>query len=117
MGGTFLSYLTLMCWSWAGGFAIGSLSRRTNWVNGALFCFVLFGELLAVPQQHNPFNPLVFSLTFYRVLFPLLLRIVLVLLPLFWGVRKGLRLAILPPIQATLAATAIAIMTGLAAGT
>src|SRR5438067_11520663 len=36
--GIFEQYLILFCWSWASGFALGSLSRRTIPINGTLFC-------------------------------------------------------------------------------
>jgi hypothetical protein len=112
--GTLLSGLTLICWSWTSGFVIGSLSRRAVWVIGVLFCLVLFGELLAVRQHHNPYNPEVWSLTFYSVMLPPIARTVLVLLPSLWGMHKALRLTTLPPLQTTLWAVAIATMTGLA---
>lgn len=32
--------LALASWSWTSGFALGSLSPRTVWINGALFCLV-----------------------------------------------------------------------------
>jgi hypothetical protein len=108
--GFFVDYLTLCCWSWTSGFVLGSLSRRTLWVNGSVFCLVLFGELVAVRPHHNPFNP-VFSLTFYSVVFPLILRIVLVLLPALWGMRKGFRLATLPLRQAVFWAVAVTTLT------
>jgi hypothetical protein len=114
--GFFLDYLTLMCWSWTCGFVLGSLSRRTVGVNGALFCLVVFGELLAVPQQHNPFTAAVFSLTFYSVVLPLILRAVLLLLPALWGMHKGLRRARLPLLQTSVWSVAIAVLTARATG-
>ena len=110
----FRSFSTLVCWSWTTGFVIGSLARRTIWVNGTLFTIVLFGELLAGPHHHNPFNPLVFSLTFYRAVLPPLLCTVLIFLPALWGMHKAFRLANLPPLRTILWAAAIATMTGLA---
>jgi hypothetical protein len=113
--GILFAYLALVCWSWTSGFVIGSLSRRTVGVNGALFAFLLFGEALLIPQHHNPYDPLVWSLTFYSVVYPLLLRAVLILVPVLWGMRKALRLATVPPLQTILAGVAIAFITGLAA--
>src|SRR5262249_23944492 len=51
---TFMGSLTLACWSWTSGFVLGSLTRRTVRVNGALFCLVsLSGELLGVVPYPN----------------------------------------------------------------
>ncbi len=106
--------LALICLSWSLGSLLGILSRRTIPVIGALFCLVLlFGELVAVPQYtqlqllflqhmlgqgmlHRNDNYAVFSLMFYKVVFPALVQIVLVLLPSFWGMSKGLGMATLP---------------------
>jgi hypothetical protein len=113
--GVILDCLALICWSWTSGFVLGSLSRRTLWVNRALFCLLLFGELLAVRHQHNPYNPLVWSLTFYSLMLPVLAPAVLVFLPSLSGMRNALRLTTLPPLQTMLWAVAIATLTGLAA--
>jgi hypothetical protein len=106
-----LKYLALLCWSWTGGFLLGSLSRRTISVNVSLFCLaLLLGELLEPPrnlghwllcprplgQGANGVHGGVYSLAFYSVMFPLILQMLLVVLPSFWGVRQGLRLATLP---------------------
>lgn len=105
---------------------LGSLSRRTIRINGALFCLLLLlGELLGAPKQLGPLlllsrgrdydaNAAVFSLTFYGVIFPLIVQTVLVLLPSLWGMRQGLRLVALPlPLQTILWASAIASVTAL----
>jgi hypothetical protein len=106
-----LDYFTLFCWSWTSGYVLGSLSRRTIAVNGALFCVVLFGELLAVPQRHNPANAAVFSLTFYSMVFPLMLRTMLVLVPVLWGMQRGARRSPLPLLPTLLWAVTIATLT------
>ena len=52
-----------------------------------LFAVVLLGgpfDVAALALRH-PANAAVFSVTFYRVWFPILLRIVFVLLPALWG--------------------------------
>ena len=81
-------------------------------VNSFLFCLMLaFGVLLGAPlyvcllrtlpasltigfpilahqpHQRDPVN----ALTFYRVMFPLIVQAVLVLLPALWGMREGAR--------------------------
>jgi hypothetical protein len=114
--GFFLDYVTLMCWSWTCGFVVGSLSRRAVGVNGAVFSLVVFGELLAVPQHHNGANDVVFSLTFYSVVFPVILRSVLVLFPALWGMHQGLRRVTLPLLQTIAGSVAVATLTARATG-
>lgn len=100
----FKTYLLLICWSWASGFMLGSQSRRTIPVNGTLFCLViLFARLLEAPpnppawtERHGDPNAAVFSLTFYRLVFPLILQAVLVLIPAVCGMRQSLRLPSCP---------------------
>jgi hypothetical protein len=99
--------LALISYSWTGGFVLGSLSRRTILVNGALFYMVaLFsgGPLRAV-----------YLLTFHGL--PLLLQTVLFLLPSTWGVYVGFRQRTLGARPAIILASAIATMTLLAAWT
>jgi hypothetical protein len=103
-----LECLTLACWSWTAGFALGFLSSGAIPVNGILFSLVAaLVEVLGAPKylaivplfsRGRDFGPnaAVFSLTFYRVLFPLLIQAALVLLPSVSGMRHGVRLAALP---------------------
>jgi hypothetical protein len=107
--------LALVCLSWTIGSVLGGLSRRTILVSGALFCLVLlFGEFVVVPPytrlqlrslqgtigqgpwRHLHDNDAVSSLRFYKVTFPLLVQIILVLLPSFLGMYKGVGRATLP---------------------
>src|SRR5260221_1750096 len=87
----FAAYMTLFFWSWPSGFMLASLSRRTIQVNGALFCLVvLLAKLLEAPPPGRndgnvDSNDPVLSLTFYSVMFPLILQAVLILLPAIWG--------------------------------
>jgi hypothetical protein len=129
VAGISLKYLALYCWSWTGGFLLGSLSRRTIPVNVSLFCLaLLLGELLEPPrnlghwllrprplgQGANGVHGGVYSLAFYSVMFPLIIQIFLVVLPSLWGVRRGLRLATLPiPRRTMLWACVIATVTAL----
>ena len=97
----FNEYVTVICWSWASGFALGSLSRRAIPISGALFCLVvLLAETVQEParlyNEHGDPNSAVFSLTFYRLIFPLILLAFLVLLPAVWGMRQGLQLTPFP---------------------
>lgn len=82
--------------SWISGFVLGSLSRRTVWVNGALF----YLAWLCFPVAPRGVLPL----TTYAVLF---------LLPSMWGVHQGLRLGTLRLRQTILLAAAMAFMTAL----
>jgi hypothetical protein len=88
------SWLTLICCSWTSGLLLASLSRRAIPVNGALFCLVLLSAnfLGARPMRYFDNNAAVFALTFYRLMFPPLVQLVLVLLPSLWGMRQGFRL-------------------------
>jgi hypothetical protein len=132
--GTILTaYFTLFCWSWSSGFLLGSVSRRRLPFQSILFgLFVIFGALLGAPPRHFghglsyrardfPNNAVVFDQTFYRVAFPLLLQIALVLGPAVWGMYQAERVASgRPPFRmllwtaAILALPAIAIQSGLA---
>jgi hypothetical protein len=66
-------------------------------VNGVLFLLmVTLTEILGSPpfQRGRDFgaNAAVFAATFYRVIFPLAVQLVLILLPALWGMRQGIRL-------------------------
>jgi len=108
-----LNSLTLIGWSWTSGFVLGSLSRRTTWANGSLFCLAAFGGTLAIATvgSQNPFNAAVFSLTFYSTVWPIILLTVLVALPALAGMRQTFRLPTLPLLQTFLWAVLIAILT------
>jgi hypothetical protein len=112
-----LRYLALFCWSWTAGFLLGTFSRRTIPVNGSLFCCALvLGELFEAPQYLGHWlilpRPLgqgagsnqsgIYALTFYSVMFPLIIQMLLVVLPSLWGVRQGLRLGVLTTPRRTL---------------
>jgi hypothetical protein len=114
-GMTFMAYLALVFWSWSGGFVLGILARRTIAVHGALFCLVLlFAEVLGAAQYHAPWHAAVFSLTFYDVIFPLIVQTVLVLLPSIWGMDRGRWPARLPwPHQAAVLAVTLAVFAAL----
>lgn len=103
-GSVFISYLTLACWSWTGGFVLGSLSRGMIALNSVLLCAVLFfGEIIGAPRYsafldgklfgglHLPdVNAPVFEVSFYRVVLPVIVQIVLVAIPAIWGFRVGI---------------------------
>jgi hypothetical protein len=95
----FISYLTLACWSWTGGFVLGSLSRAMSALNSILLCLILFfGEIIGAPSysaffHHRLFadlhfpdsNAAVFAVNFYRVVLPVIVQILLVAIPALWG--------------------------------
>lgn len=98
-----LQYLTLACWSWMGGLALGWASRdslpATALVFGALaFC----GSLAGPPPRHLGMalfhtarvfrgNAAVFAGLFFRDIFPHLVQAVLVVAPAIWGIRQAHR--------------------------
>jgi hypothetical protein len=91
------SLLLLLSWSWTGGFVLGSLSRRTIWAHGVVFCLVWWH----------------FSGALRGALAPKL-STALFLPPLIWGVRQGLRLDTLRLRPAIFLAVGTAIVTVLA---
>lgn len=104
MASVFISYLTLACWSWTGGFVLGSLSRAMSALNSFLLCGILFcGEIIGAPSysaffHHKLFrdlhlpdpNAAIFDVSFYRVVLPVVMQIVLVAIPALWGFRLAI---------------------------
>ena len=100
-----LSYLTLACWSWTGGFVLASLSRAMSALSALLFCVILFfGQIIGAPiysalVDHRVFadlqlpdpNAAVFAVSFYRVVLPVIVQIVLVAVPALWGYQTAMR--------------------------
>jgi hypothetical protein len=103
-------YLTLACCSWTSGLLLGSVSRGMFQTSGMLLCLMLlFGELVGAPRYFAfcqdylqrtfrlpplpDYNAAVFDLTFYRVMFPLVVQAFLVALPALWGLAQGLGVA------------------------
>ena len=92
-----LSSLLLFCWSWAAGFVLGAMSRRTIWFNGILFCLALLflGSQLNRPYQDGAYQYSVdgwpLPLVFYTAILPLILQTTLILLPSLWGMHQGLQ--------------------------
>lgn len=95
-----LSFL-MFVWSWTAGFVLGTLSRRAILVNGILFCAA--GALLSVIALGTvpPPKPLLFFSLFT----------VLIVFPVVWGVREGLRRGILNSTPAILVAIAVGLAT------
>jgi hypothetical protein len=99
-----ISYLTLACWSWTGGFVLGSFSRAMSALNSVLLCLILFfGEIIGAPRYSEFFhgnlfrelhlpdpNAAIFAVNFYRVVLPVMVQIVLVAIPALWGFRMAM---------------------------
>jgi hypothetical protein len=113
-----LSYLTLSAWSWTTGFVLGSLSRRAVWINAALFTLVLFagtvGTVTAAAAHGN--NAAVFSDALYRVAYPILMRVVLIVCPAFLGIRESRRRQGFGLFGGVACAMVVAVLTTLTAG-
>ena len=86
-----LSYLTPAGWSWTVGFVLGSLSRSAAWLNATLFAVILFvgtaGNATMAAENGN--NAAAFSDAFYRLVYPILVRGVLLVWPALRGVRAS----------------------------
>jgi len=117
-------YATLACGAWTSGFVLGWISGRTIRLNWTLFCLILcFGALLGAPlclelysqYLHRAFslpslpdlNAPVFAVTFYRVTFPLIVQIVLVVGPSLSGMNQGAEVATFRPWLRTILWTAV----------
>jgi hypothetical protein len=92
-----LPCLSLGCVAWMAGVLLSDISRRSLWINGALFCIVvLYANTSASASQAYPFtfdcNAAVHANTFYRSVFPVLFLSICILLPAILGMRQGLRL-------------------------
>lgn len=100
--------LAIICWSWVGGFVLGTLSGDTLYVNGTLFCLVwfclcgplrtlLYLLLLLLNALHLVTlrvlvlrNPTFSEFIFFAVL-PLVLEALLFWLPSLAGIRQARR--------------------------
>jgi hypothetical protein len=80
-------------------------------LSGGLFSALLLNELLLEPQNAYGANAAVFTLTFYRVVFPAILRIVLVVAPAIWGMRSGGRSRAYSRLPIVATAVVVAILT------
>jgi hypothetical protein len=78
--------LAVILWAWAAGFTLGSLSRRTVWINGAFFYLVSFSFWpvlrLRLPLARGAALNIALILVLQAVLFSL---------PSMLGLRQGVR--------------------------
>jgi len=76
---------------------LGFLSRGSSPVNGTLFGLLLLvtpwflSSLSLDAARYFRGNGPVFAMSFYRVIFPILVQAALVLVPAVWGMRQGVR--------------------------
>jgi hypothetical protein len=101
-----ISYLTLACLSWTGGFVLGSLSRAMSALSSLLLCLILFlGEIIGAPTYLDFFHDkafgaldlpdvhaAIFEVSFYRVILPVIVQILLVAIPALWGFHIATRM-------------------------
>jgi hypothetical protein len=122
--------LAIICWSWVGGFVLGTLSGDTLYVNGTLFCLVWFclcgplfvliyavrlllNALHLVPLRVVPLRNFSFvAFTFFAML-PPILEALLFLLPSLAGMRQARRGRKLGMQGTLLLAATVAILTAL----
>lgn len=122
--------LAVICFSWVGGFVLGSLSGDTLYVNRTLFCIVWFcscgplmtliilGRLLLNALHLVPLRGMVvrnfsvFDFIFFAA-FPLVLELLLFLLPALAGMRQGKRRRKLGMLRTLLLAVTVATLTAL----
>jgi hypothetical protein len=107
-----LSAAALAGWSWASGYVLASLSRRTVWVAVTCFALVLFLGTLGTATVAR-LNAGAFTGHFFGIVFPRLVRFVLVMLPVLWGVHCFRRASVSRPMLAT-GAVALLVLTLLA---
>ncbi len=81
-----LSAAALAGWSWASGYVLASLSRRTGWIAIALFALILFLGTLGTATIARA-NAGAFAGHFFGLVFPRLIRFFLVMLPALWGMH------------------------------
>ena len=89
----FLSFSMLACWAWTAGLALGSWSRDAFLINGTFFCVLLAvgsGGLSVLHRAREfPGNAAVFGPIFYRIVFPLIIQLGLVIPAAMLGIRQG----------------------------
>ena len=71
---------------------LGSVSRATLHINATVFAVLLLVAPISGSVQRGGItgaNDAVFALAFYRVVYPLIVKTLVVLLPLWWGMRRA----------------------------
>jgi hypothetical protein len=108
------AWLALIGWSWTSGFALARLSRPTAWLTVTMLCLVVVtatwgtSTIAHLHRQHGP--SLQHHLTF--TVFPRLLRVFFVMVPLVWGATLGMRrrpLRLMPTVLGVLLLASVSI--------
>lgn len=81
-----ISAAALAGWSWTSGYVLAALSPRTKWTAITLFALIVFLGTLGTATIARS-NASAFAGHFLGVVFPRLVRFLLVLLPALWGMR------------------------------
>jgi hypothetical protein len=109
------AWLALIGWSWTSGFALARLSRPTVWLTVTMLCVVVVtatsgtNTIAHLHRHHEP--SLQHHITF--TVFPRLLRIFLVVLPVVWGAWRGARcraLRVVPTVIGVLLLSSVAVV-------
>jgi hypothetical protein len=109
------AWLALIGWSWTSGFVLSRLSRSTVWLTVVMLCVVVVmatsgtNTIAHLHRHHEP--SLHHHITF--TVFPRLLRMFLVMLPLVWGARWGARrhaLRVVPTMIGVLLLASVTVM-------
>jgi hypothetical protein len=119
VGEFLLEFATLAAWSWSAGVAIASLSRPTIHVTAILFFLIVFAGTFGsvAAGGGNPYNAPVFSLAFFRVVLPVMVKTTVVSLPALAGMQRGLSRARGPVVWWVVFALGIVALTVRSSGT
>src|SRR5262249_28293924 len=85
-----VSWIGLALWSWAAGRALAAASPETRHVSAAVFAMLLFSQLSLTGRTGGTHgaNDAVFTLAFYRVVYPLVVKTLLVMMPCWFALRR-----------------------------
>jgi hypothetical protein len=98
-------YFALFWSSWGSGFLLGSVSGRSLPLQSLLFALFVILALFLGPYcdralflraRDFPINAAVFDVVFYRLVFPPIVQLMLVLGPSFWGMAQAQRVRGIP---------------------
>jgi hypothetical protein len=106
LGRCLLNFAALAVWSWTAGATLGALSRRVVNVTATAFYLTVFAGTFGsvTTGEANPFNSAVFSLPFFSLVVPVLVKTAVVSLPALAGLHRGMQGPRFPPLGMMLAA-------------
>jgi hypothetical protein len=105
-----VDYLALAGWAWTCGFTIGSLARRSAWVNLLLFFAIVLGGTIGSSEIMRN-DTRVFASFVYGHLMPMMVRLLFVALPAIHGLCRAVDRRPLHVAPALLVAIALVAMT------